>query len=291
MNANANVKGIAPKKMVEFPPYLDIAGKRQYNQYAIETTPWIQTIDESGGTSAITISANSTVQYQMSNSGLNGVVDLRKLLAKATSVEYQVGIYDTYRNMELSNRNIHSKCLFGGAGRAYDLAYPIILAPSTSLILSLTDLSGASNTLYLYAFGQKYLFESPRKIIDSLSPLNSEVIPYFYTTDAALELPAATTEQYAYISILSNHDFFCHEILSHSEGDYLFKITDVGFGGDNGWQNGWIHSGVLGNSEYHFKENPFLIRKNSKLKISVSNLSGATNKVYMTLAGVSRVEK
>lgn len=242
------------------------------------SNPFFLTIDEFSGDSVITCPANQTVRYGMTNNA-SGIISLTKLAATATADNYLVSLLDNRKSLELCNQPIHSRCLFGINGRPLSLPFPIYLDLNQTLFLTINDLSGAPNIIR-FSFQEEKVYNKdfPHTIIE-------KNYTYFYTTDKSMNLPAGTTEIIGYIKFKGDADFILKRIFSYSTGIYKFKVTDTGTG--KAWQNGWIHSSMLGNAQYFKDFKAQIIERQSKLRIQFINLSGAPNSVYFTLVGIN----
>lgn len=234
--------------------------------------PYFLTSDESSGDSSVVLSALGSSRVSMTNDNF-GQIYLDFLGAKATSKAFLIEIENSYQNRKLSNRAIHANTILGENGRPFQIPKPIIIGKNHALFLTLTDLSGSTNTIRFFLQGEK----------NDIQPKEEKEYSFFYTTDASVSLSSLGTAT-EYISI-DYGDFLISKLLVYSDGIFKFKISDA----RNGlrWSNGWIHSYALGYSEYNNLFSGKKIEKNSKLKIEFEDLSSSTNNIYFTLCGVN----
>ena len=276
------MKKIFPRPFPSLTPFVIDRSGLEVNRLSRFTQPYTLVNDEIAGVSFAAVAANSSTEIAMSN-GSDGVLELPLFRANATSNAYTVHIKHLTRNIFLMNRPIYSKNIFGTGGRPLKASYPLYIDLLQSLYVTLTDLSGATNNVRVALDGTKYKFADANKQLNDLSPINKMALPYWYTTDADVTLPASTVETIAYMTISQTEKFFLDAIRVQSTATFKFKVTDTTTG--LSWSNGWVHSDFLNEAEYCIKKHPQLVE--GKLKITMVNLTaGATNNVYFALSGV-----
>lgn len=150
------------------------------------------------------------------------------------------------------------------------------------------DLSGNENQIRLAFSGFKMYAQDAMQDILRRNPCARAARPFFYTTDSSIELGSGETKN-GYITTSSSADFFLTGLLSHSTGNYKFKIYDL-YNGQS-WTSGYIHSSMIGSAEYNKIIEPQLLNRKARLRIEFVDLSSATNKIYFTLAGINYNER
>jgi len=255
----------------------------QPNSVLIASTPYDLTWDEQAGDSVVSVPAAGTARRNMSNDKA-GAIDLRRLKGIATSQDYTLFIFDNEYQRYMSNRPIHSRLIVGNGQRPFELPIPMLLHETQSLVVDLADLSGAPNDVRLAFEGQRYYFDA-RSLIDELSPASRMARPFFYTTDSGITIGAGVgTEVVAYITFISDADFYLRRMLTYSTGAYKVRVSNVGTGFE--LMNGWIHSGMIGgNAEYYRDFEPQIFQRKTQFKLRFQNLTGSSNTVYFALAG------
>lgn len=253
------------------------------NPYLVYTTDYDLTFDENAGSSSITVPANQSLRRIISTDR-RGAVDIRRIYGKATSPDLLVSIYDNEYQRFLMNRPVHFRNIAGSAINPFLLPIPLIIHQSQSLVLDITDLSGADNTIDLAFKGRRYYFDAFKEVFDKASNASRLSRPYFYTTDDAVDLQVGTQIQSAYVTIVNDADFYLYGRNGYSEGDFKVKITSLSTG--LAWQNGWIHSAnFMGQANEAPYFEPMIVERRTQLKFDFINLSAATNKIWLTLIG------
>jgi hypothetical protein len=229
--------------------------------------------DQNTGDSTIEIPSNSKVSGLMSNTS-EGVIVLRYLAYTSTSAFSlnlrKSGVSKYY----LCSNYLHIDTIAGKGGNSFKLPHQIVVEPSRGIDVDMVNLSNASNFIRLCFIGEIYWVDPPKE--DESKTL------FFYTTDQPIELPSTTEEKEAYITI-EDYPYILSGIACASDGPFRLKI----FSGTGRTEltNGWIHSEFLGNAEFPLSISQDILRRTSKLKLVLRNLSNATNNVYITLHG------
>ncbi len=283
-----SIKKIHRQDIEDLPPLIYDKNKRMYlpNPLLVHTTPyWLTFVEDSTGSNAAVVPANSTLQRNMNNDK-TAVIDLRYLTGTATSNQYLINIFDVEYQRYISNRALHANTIVGVSTFPNKNPIPFLLSKTQSLFIYLTNLTASTNTIRLAWQALKYYSDINNKIIPKLSKASQISRLYYYTTDQDVSLTVSTAIQRSAITIISEADFMLYRITSEQTGDFLIRITDSNTGFR--FMNGWIHSSCFsGNAQNYYDFEPMLLQRKTILNIEFINLHTATNNVYLTFTGAN----
>ena len=268
------------------PIYYKQGDNLKINKIAKDTTVFYLNVDPQNADSKITVNGGSRTSANMSNNN-SGLIDIRKLMESSTSKDYKIKIVNNDVDQSITSSGIHARAIFGTGKRPFT-CWPFLLHKTSSLTITIDDLSGSSNTIRPCFEAFKYYFDVLGTLPESYKKLLLNSTFFIYTTDDDVSLTSSATDVVeAFTTMNDNHDFELRRITFHSDGDFLVRIaTDDG---RNDITNGWVHSDSLGgDGEYYSDlEQGILINRTTKIRYEFKNLSGATNKIYMALSGVA----
>lgn len=269
-------------------PLIEDKGQIIANPEIIGVAPYIAALDELAGSNSITLSGNGQGTRMISN-GYNGILDLYNLSFSATSPEFTVFVRNTSRGREYMNRAIHGNTILGTGQLPFVLNSPIILEPSSAINIDFVDLSGSSNEIYVSFSGNLYQNNSG-KSQEMFQRINKNAkateTPYFYGFDTGYIQLGANSTATGTITIQGNTDFFLERIMQSSTGSFNIQIQDSS--NSVRWTSGTNvrSSALFGNGTDHWLFFPlkFLPRK-TQIFVTLTDTSGSTNNIYLTLAG------
>lgn len=210
----------------------------------------------------------------------------------------QLYIYDGERMVPMSSSGIHSSTLLGSGLKPYRLPAPIYTDELKRLVIVLTDISGASNTIYpcfMAHQGKNPVHDPTGKLSDMRDGGNRLTYPFFYTFDAGSITFTALQNREDSIGIGTNlmavADFQLFQISYTSTGTWTLDMLDGNTGEsifnapqDQHYQ---VDAGsFIGNQNYPTRWNVGrMFRRGQKIIVRSSDTSNAANTAYLLLAG------
>lgn len=278
----------------------DAQGRWRVNPDKLRVLPFSSTLDTPNAAPAV--AANSSAGPFPLSAPYHGPFEIFEIAVQATSLDFTLEFF--YRRRNLQNYPIHARSVLGGEiPQATNIGYgssllveTLWLEPQETLGVKFTDLSGSSNTIRFVAHGRLYL----RDEIDAISPGLKEYIsgkqrgnnvtqPFWYaaadpTTGAVPWAIASQATENQTLHIGEDGSFELRKITGISTGDYTIQFTHP-----SGRQlsNQPIHNEVtVGRAPFpFFFREPLFLKRGTNLQIQITDLSVATNNVYLTLAG------
>lgn len=246
-----------------------------------------------GATIVITANGEAEIEFDIDS---QGSFDWTHLIGASTG-DYTIQFFDPGRQTRIMNRPIHSGTIIGTGRRPFALAEPYLFNVEDKerrMIAKLYDLSGGTNTVRLYLYGRRYYEREAKPFIGQTikRSLGNDwrTNAYFLAVDEADRKGTPPP-------ILANGDLTHTFTMDHDEdtdiqkmmvvstGAFEFNLRDVDTGRtlsnkpihvDNGW----------GTAQFPFYlSDTWLLERNKELKLEMTDLSGADNTVYATLAG------
>ena len=244
---------------------------------------------------AITLSAggNDEGVFQIDS---QGSFEWTHILGVSTG-PYTVELFDPADQGRLSNFPMHSGTIVGTARRPFELPDPYLFNVEDKrreLIAKFHDLSGAPNTVRLYLYGRRYY---TREAIPDVHLKVAQVLGrkhrinnYFmvpkevnqFGVPAALGPLARTT-----CTFTADHgyDTSLMKLMASSTGPFAFNLREKDTNrtlsnrtihSDNGW----------GTAQFPFRfADTWLIERDKQLLCEVTDISGAPNTIFLTMAG------
>jgi len=254
-----------------------IAGKTwEYFHYS---TP--RSVIGAGLTQPITIDTFADSYFVVKK--LLAVATVNPLVAAANS--FSALFYNGATGRTLMNLPINARNLFGagnplGIGEILpaNLKDAIILPPSSTLQIAVTDLSGAPNTVQLVFGGYRWYDLSKPPVVKRG---NARLEWYSQSVNTVL---AANAQSNVQIRIDSDADFLVRKIMAVTTNPYTVQISD------SSTQESWsdvpqVMSNLAGNAAFpYWLPKPKLIRANSTISFQFADL-GAGTTIQFVLEG------
>jgi hypothetical protein len=279
-------KAIYRQDLTNLAPIYQKDGRYIPNPLLIKTTMYHFTFDEANQDSVVNLTPLAQLSGTLTNDK-SGVLDIRRIRANATSTDLLLNIFDTQYSRDLSNRPLHFETLFGTAANLENwLPAPLIISPTQTLRIDLTDRSNNNNAVRVNFPGRKYYFDSEDMVYDNLSIATRMSRPYFYTPETNVVLPAATGTNSYFFTIVNEADFYLTRISTRQDNPFLIRLTNRAVG--RMFTNGWIHSDNFGtNPTLSLKFEPMLLQRRTQIQLEIQNLvPGSTNTVFITFHGI-----
>lgn len=226
-----------------------------------------------------------------------GPLEIAALSAKRTgTMLVLLQIKDGKTPFSLMNGPLHIDAIIGSNTLPYRLAEAIYLDERRSLDVRYTDISTSTNACRLIAHGAKYISAKydPRLqlIRKRLATREFISIPFWYGFDTGpVTLTALGTSQQT-ISIAADHHFELFKISAVStSGLYNLNIVDVSTGksiidgpGNSSYE---VSAGLwVGDNQFPFVlPEPVLFEAGTKLLVSLTDRSNASNTIHLALHG------
>jgi hypothetical protein len=199
-----------------------------------------------------------------------------------------VTLYDNQRKVSLTGRPCHAETLIGIGQRPFVLPETIVVDKKQPITVRFNDLSGAENNVRFQIHGQRLYVEQVRDprldlYVKRRRERNRFMSFYACPLDTDPNLGASATADYYFTQDYQSY-FEVRKITYKAAGAFKFKITDEK---SNGLQSDWIHAtGAMGTAQYPFVyPGPWLVEPGGKLTFTITELSGASNQLYLTLSG------
>ncbi len=215
-----------------------------------------------------------------------------------SSGAFSLEFFDPSTNRLLQNRPVHSNTIVGVAARQFLLPEPYFFNVGDSqrvLQAVLRDLSGSTNTVRLNLVGRRiYHKEAPPDVALDLQKTfgqGGRTYAYFLTPNETKQdgtvtpVGANLTASFTFESDASA-DTEIKKLMAKSTGAFSFTIRErdtnrllMPINGNIHSQNGW------GNAEFpYILPDTYLLERQKQLIVDVTDLSGSTNYIYMTMA-------
>lgn len=195
----------------------------------------------------------------------------------------------------LMNNPIHSDTMAGPGGQMYPLPEALYTDEDRALAVVFSDITGESSNVRFTAVGAKYLQlqadPSTERVKQRLKDTQFLSMPYFYTFDKnKASLTAYQSTQFE-ITISNGHNFEIHQLSYTSDGEFSIDIIDLTKGesiiqAPRGTHYEIPNTLLLGTGSYPYRfHEPVLIFGGQRLLVNLTDLSGDTNEIYLTLGG------
>jgi hypothetical protein len=267
---------------------LGIARDKQYEKpFSLLTNPPYNKVE-------MVANQTSTV-LAMAVSG-SGPLEISQLACKRTGACLaQLIVEDGQTQRVLMNVQQHIDNIFGDGGRPYYLPETLIVDELRALNAAFLDISGSANAVWPVAHAARYLqIQNDPRLVMMRRRMESRQylsLPYFYGLDNTFKTLSAGGTANEVITIANDHHFEIHTIQIQSSDSFKLNIVDVAqkesiISGPSGVDYEVEYSLISGNGQYPFKlHEPRMIFAGQKLVVSMTELSGKSNTVYLTLGG------
>lgn len=216
------------------------------------------------------------------------------------NVLVQLMVQDGSNIINMTRSWCHIDTIFGPGGLTYPLPQALYLDESRSLsvVYREPDTGGATEAR-ISLIGVKYskIYQDPElvRVRERLKNGQYLALPYFYPLDSQKVTLTSFQEVTQEIQIAADHHFLLHQIGRKSTGQFSINIIDMAKGesivngpsGSNFEIPDQLLCGLSGESRgypYRFEE-PIMFYANQKIQITLTNLTNASNDVYLTFGG------
>lgn len=204
----------------------------------------------------------------------------------------------------MQNNPVHIDTVCGTGGQMYPLPEALYLDENRAMVATFTDLTGLTGgTLArIMAVGAKYsqlqLDPGLQRIKERLEISQFLSMPSWYTLDSGavtltpLSSGNSASNQFQ-ITISDNANFEIHQLSYVSTGPFSLNIVDLTknesiINAPKGVNYGIPANNFCGSGKYPFRfHEPIMIFAGQRLLVTMNELSGASNTIYLTLGGKS----
>jgi hypothetical protein len=198
----------------------------------------------------------------------------------------------------LMNAACHIDTIFGNylsGNKSYPLPEALYIDETRALHAIITDISGVQNNVRLVAETQRMLTRIPdhnlTRARDRMEKRQYLSMPYFYALDNAFTVLAGGGTNTESITISRDHHFELFQITAVSTGEFSMNIINQTVGeslidAPQGTNYALSSRLLTGSASFPFRfHEPRFLELGSKLIVTLTDLSGAPNTVYLTLGG------
>lgn len=216
--------------------------------------------------------------------------------------QFSVFVADMGDQRQYMNYPIHVTTFAGSGQLAARLTEPLFMPTRHQLSVTFQRLSGGSNTAQLYFMGKLYDTWSSNlqghqedrarmvALVNKFLERRKYVTPYWMTTEGgAVTVPANQTVEIDSLVGDEGHFECSHILRNFTNGNATsspFSLELINPQTKQTLMNGKIHSYMIGNA---FNPQPFpapfLVPAGQIIRFRITDLSGSTNTVYLTLRG------
>ena len=258
------------------------ASKSPFNYYQYDSGAVAMT---SGGSASVTIQTLPDSIF---------VCCYLMAIAYSTSVlakQFTTQMYNGATGRQFNDAPVHSDLLWGSyasgltvrstSAQPNRLIDPLILPPSSNLVLSLVDLTaGGAYTLFLALGGYRWFdLQNPPKLMKQNAALQ------WFTYSATQTLAGNAGPQPVLTRVDADADFIVRKVNAFSTGLFQAQISDGS--SQEPWTQNFEPAQVFaGNAMWpNILAKPRIIKRNSTLFTQLSDLSGSTNTIRVVYEG------
>lgn len=237
---------------------------------------------------------------------LRGDYEIAYLMASSTG-RFSTQLFQSTINRNFQNVAIPNNLMYGSATFPGELPESIYLSATTGLQITVTDLSGASNTVSIVAAGRRFLDWGNERLGDvRRRDFYARRTHVFWLTDnrGSERSVSGNGTDTLVMNVPNDADFLCHGILDDSDGAYTAQIFEglssraimdaqvsrLFFAGQSLSVTGFPSTGGSAglpawSSGGRLRRWTHLFKRSSQINIPVTDTSGGTNKIRLALVG------
>lgn len=203
---------------------------------------------------------------------------IKKLIASSTST-FTTRIYNSSTGRVLSDTRVGNANLFGTVQLPNRLIDPIIVPPSSKLLLDMTDTSGSGNTIQPVLHGYRYfdMAKPPRFWGPGLAL-------QWYMISAEITL-SGNGQGIVQTQVDADADFLVRKLVGTQTGNYTIKISDSS-SKDSWFDREQQNANAVGTAQYPaVLAKPKLVKANSAITTEFLDLSGSSNTIQVIFEG------
>jgi hypothetical protein len=209
---------------------------------------------------------------------------------------YLLRFFDGGCQRLLQNKPVHSVTVVGSAQRPFRLPQPYFFNVGDSqreLQCTITDLTGVSNTVRLAIYGRRFYHHEAQPDVAAMIAKKFgggwRTYTYFLVPKESIDGAAVTLAAGASDTFTFDMDNDAHTELTKfmfsSTGAFTFRLRERDT--NRALMTDVVHNlNGIGNAEFPFNfADGYLLEANKQLLIEVTDISGQTNNLFLTLAG------
>jgi hypothetical protein len=232
------------------------------------------------------------------DAGFGQPLEVKYLLLSDSTVglgaaDYEVSLFEMGMTRKFMNRACHVRTIFGDAKYPGRMKEPFMFWSQHQVQAQFNKLTGGAANVRAYLAGAQYYpwvpqpDESRNKVVEYLKKWKNRqesVWPFWLTTERAVSL---TSGQEANFEMLVGQDahFLASSIAVVSDGNFEWDLLEVKTGQQ--LSSGRItKTNSLGDARLpHILPVPYLVPAGYRLRLTVKDLSLATNRIFFTIQG------
>lgn len=198
-------------------------------------------------------------------------------------------LIDNQRKVSLTGRPCHVQTVIGNGQRPWVLPESLPVDKNQPLIVRFWNLSQSDVYVKFQIHGKRMYTEQIRddrldRYVARRRNRNKHMSLYMCPLDTDPSITGGATNADYYLTNDANIYFEVRKITYRSTGVFKFQVIDEK---SNGMQSGWVHIvGAAGIAQYPFiYYTPWVIQPGGKVTFRINELTGQTNKLYLTLSG------
>lgn len=215
--------------------------------------------------------------------------------AGAAAAQFLVELQETNTGRVFQNRPVHIRTIAGVAGTPGILREPFMFPSNLTLSCKMQMITGGPDSIRMYMQGEQYFPwttqiqakpEDRKALVEYLSAWmkrRESVMPFFLTPDTDISLGDSASG--TYYANVGNHAFEAFAICAISTGAFSLQIQEVKT--KQTLMNGVVtKDNAMGDANYpSIFPITYLCPAGYNLQFKVTNLTGSTNNIYITLQG------
>lgn len=265
-----------------------------YDQNALFRMPYFQVVDRPN--EAIVVPANGQSTIYISSVSAEGPSVIKSFSAqKSGAALVNLQIQDGQSGRSLQKSGVHIDTIMGSGQQPFILPEELYIPEGRAVRMTFKDLTGSPNTIRPVFLAKRALKPQADGAL-ALAKQRMErreyiSMPYFFGLDGTSIVLTSGSSGQDTISIGNDAHFECMGINVSSTGAFTFDIIDVATGesiidGFNSSNFQQANANIAGTANFPFRFMvPRFFYKNQKLIVTVTDLSGSGNTIYLTLIG------
>lgn len=206
---------------------------------------------------------------------------IKKLVADSTG-DFQALLTNGATGRYFSNKiRVNKNNIFGTIQLPNRLADPIVMPPSSQMVLDLLDTSAAPNDIQVSMIGYRY-FDSK----NPPTPLKAGAVLSWFQYVVEFLFATSDTQQ-GTIRIDADSDFLVRKIVGTNTPGRPYTVTVSDSGSQNIWTDQEQHfNNIVGTAQYpNMLSRPRLVKRNNTINVEVRNITAGANTVQLVFEG------
>lgn len=204
---------------------------------------------------------------------------IKKLVA-VSSGSFTIQMYDGSTGRLLQAFPVNNVNVLGTIQLPNLLLDPIVLPPSSALVLKIVDTSNAANTIQVSLVGYRH-YDLARPPV--FGKLGRPMKWFQYVINSVVAASGLTTPS---VKVDSDSDFLIRKVVATSTSASLTAMLSDASSGDQWFDLNQTQGNIFGTAQYpNILAKPKLIKANSTINAQLQDLSAAQNTVQLVFEG------